>query len=94
MAQAAIVGEIEWGANGIDQDFEKLLIVDSLVCFMVFQQWSKEDAVAALTRLSRAVALRQGYARQRGMVRPPAFVLSCLVVEDHRFIHWPEAPQQ
>jgi hypothetical protein len=37
MAQAAIVGEVEWAKGGLDQDFEKLLIVDSLVCFFVWQ---------------------------------------------------------
>jgi hypothetical protein len=32
IAQAAMVGEVEWDENGIDYDFEKLLCVDSLVC--------------------------------------------------------------
>lgn len=87
MAQAAMVGEVEWGAGGVDEDFEKLLIVDSLVCFMVLQEWSDEAAKIAVDRLRAAAERRQGYVRQRGINRPPTFVLSCYVIPNHHFLH-------
>lgn len=89
MAQAAIIGEVEWSENGIEEDFEKLQIVDSLVCFMAFQKRSSDGAVAAITRLRHAVERRQAYARERGITRPTEFVLSCWVIPENRFVHWP-----
>jgi hypothetical protein len=74
------------GAGMVDEDFEKLLIVDSPVCFMVFQEWSAEDANNALDRLKEAAERRQRYARQRGLNPPPMFLLSCYVIDD-RFLH-------
>jgi hypothetical protein len=45
VAQALIIGEMEFSdLKGFDTDFEKLLIVDSLVCFFSFPGWL-EDAV-------------------------------------------------
>jgi hypothetical protein len=85
MAQAAIVGEVEWGSV-FDDDFEKLMIADSLVCFMTIQQWSGASAIIQLSRLSDAAKRRQGYVRQRGG-RPPVFVVSCYVIPEHRFEH-------
>jgi hypothetical protein len=86
VAQAAIVGEIEWGPD-VDQDFEKLQIVDSLVCFMTFQEWSEDGANKQLERLMRAAQRRQEYAAARGATRPPVFVLFCCVLPEHRFRH-------
>jgi hypothetical protein len=88
IAQAAIVGEVEWDENGIDYDFEKLLCVDSLVCFMTIQKRTFKEATKALDRLERAVRKRQGYARLRGVNRPPAFLLSCWTWDQQpRFVH-------
>mgnify|MGYP001290746505 CR=1 FL=1 len=85
IAQAAIVGEVERDENGIDYDFDKLLCVDSLVCFMIIQ---KKQRRGALDRLERAVRKRQGYARLRGVNRPPAFLLSCWTWDEQpRFVH-------
>jgi hypothetical protein len=86
IAQAALVGEIEWGV-GVDEDFEKLLIVDSLVCFMTFQEWSNESANKAIDRLRGAVQRRHEYGRLRGVSSPSTFVLSCYIIPDNRFIH-------
>lgn len=79
MAQAAIVGEVEWNWKGgeVDKDFEKLLIADSLVLFMTFQSPSVENGKMELERLEAAARRRQQYARMRGLNRPPIFLLSC-----------------
>jgi hypothetical protein len=87
MAQAAIVGEVEWSVGGVDQDFEKLQIADSLVCFMVFQDYSKDLSERALERLTEAAERRRAYAQQRGLNRPPVFCLSCYVEPDKYFLH-------
>src|SRR5260221_5623239 len=67
-AQAVLVGEVEWSDNDdkIDEDFEKVLIVDAFVFFMVFLQFSREDAMESLNRLEAAYKRRQAYGRQHG----------------------------
>ena len=85
--QAAVVGEIEWNPRGIDDDFEKLLIVDSLVCFFVFRRWSEVEATKELDRLQSFAERRRQYAQLRGMTQPPVFLLSCHLEPDRRFIH-------
>src|SRR5262249_41341000 len=86
MAQAALVGEVEWGAGRADEDFDKLLIVDSLVCSMVLQEWSEAHANIAVARLGHAAERRQAYARLRGMSRPPTFILSGYIIPENRFV--------
>jgi hypothetical protein len=87
--QAAIIGEIEWNwsIDKIDEDFEKLLVVDSIVCFMTIQQTDRRDSERQLNRLETAVRRRQSYARQRGVTYPPMFLLSCYNTSADAFIH-------
>jgi hypothetical protein len=83
--QAVVVGEVEISSiqwDAIIYDFEKVLIVDSLMFFMVIMQYSPEDADENLNRLERAARCRQDYARMRGNT-PPAFLLSCWVNDAH-----------
>ena len=88
-AQAAIIGEVEWNTSDdeIDKDFEKLLYVDLLVCFMTFEKQSAKEAIKKLDWLEGAVRRRQAHVRLRGPIRPPAFILSCWVIQEHRFVH-------
>jgi hypothetical protein len=86
VAQAAVVGEIEWALGGTDQDFEKLMVVDSLVLFFVFQ-CSADKYRAYLNRFRKAAERRRGYCRQRGITRLPAFLLSCWTYPDGKFEH-------
>jgi hypothetical protein len=55
MAQAAVVGEVEWNRDRgeVDKDFEKLLIADSLVLFMTFQSPTVEDGKKIDSKLRR-----------------------------------------
>lgn len=87
-AQAAVIGEIEWDAarSKIDDDFEKLLVADALVLFMIIQQYSMDEAEAELTRLEHAVRRRLEIFRLR-KCQPPIFLLSCWVVPTGPFIH-------
>jgi hypothetical protein len=87
VAQAAIIGEIEFARvqGALDDDFEKLLVVDSLVCFFVFRKWSKIDAQSALDEFFQLAEKRREYAKRRGT--PPCFVLSCYLEPEHRFMH-------
>lgn len=85
VAQALIVGEIELSKrNGLDEDFEKLLIADSIVCFFVFPARRGNAATDKLTELEHLARRRQGYAKRRGMLEPPVFVISCY--------YWYETP--
>jgi hypothetical protein len=95
MAQAAIVGEVEWNwdRGEVDKDFEKLLIADSLVLFMTFQNPTVEAGKKELDRLEAAARRRQQYARLRGLSRPPVFLLSPGHL-DRRIRHPPPAPGQ
>jgi hypothetical protein len=88
VAQAAIIGEIEFSdPKGLDKDFEKLLIVDSLACFFAFPKWSETEARAELDRFEHVVERRQRYAKLRGASRPPVFLLSCYLAPSRRFMH-------
>jgi hypothetical protein len=88
VAQALIIGEIEFSdIKGLDTDFEKLLIADSLVCFFVFPSWSNDDANLKLDEFQKLSERRQRYAKNRGMSRPPIFVISCYFYPEKKFIH-------
>jgi hypothetical protein len=89
MAQALIIGEVEGNTDVLDDDFEKLLVVDSLVCFFVFPCWTDDDATEKLDKFQKLAERRQRYARGRGMNRPPIFVLSCYRdnLTPKKFIH-------
>ena len=81
--QAVVAGEVEIASDDWDEivyDFEKVLIVNSLIFFMVIMQYSSEDADNTLGRLEKAAKRRQDYARMRGNT-PPAYLLSCWVEE-------------
>jgi hypothetical protein len=79
--QALVVGETEWKARVTDDDFEKLLIVDSVVCFFVFEEDSDEKANKKLEKYEQVAELRREYAKRRG-ARPPRFLLACYVKPD------------
>jgi len=83
LVQGAIVGEIEWCFEDAktDEGFEKLLIVDSIVCFFVCGVRSREQANEKLARYEKVVKIRQKYAALRG-IRPPSFLLACYVRPD------------
>jgi hypothetical protein len=80
VAQAAIIGETEWNPTDAqtDCDFEKLLIVDSIVCFFICGVNSDDEANRKLDRYAGIVESRKEYARVRG-TRPPKFLLACYV---------------
>jgi hypothetical protein len=80
VAQAAIIGETEWNPTDAetDWDFEKLLIVDSIVCFFVCGVNSDDEANKKLDRYEGIVKIRKEYAMERG-TRPPKFLLACYV---------------
>lgn len=76
--QAVVVGETEWDRRGTDDDFEKLLIVDSIICFFVFEEDSDEKANEKLKRYEEVARVREEYAKMRG-AHPPRFLLACYV---------------
>jgi hypothetical protein len=80
VAQAAIIGETEWNPTDAetDCDFEKLLIVDSIVCFFICGVNSDDEANRKLDRYTEIVKTRKEYATVRG-TRPPQFLLACYV---------------
>jgi hypothetical protein len=87
VAQALIIGEMEFSdQRGLDTDFEKLLIADSLVCLFCFQGWVENDIAEKLTKFQELAQRRQRYAIQRGVTTPPIFVLACYSNEKNRFI--------
>lgn len=85
VAQPAVIGEIEWDHRDseTDWDFEKLLIVDSIVCFFICGVRSQEEANKKLDRYENAVNVRRKYAALRG-TRPPSFLLACYIRPDDR----------
>jgi hypothetical protein len=88
MAQALVVGEIEFAdRKGFDTDFEKLLIVDSLLCFFVFPCWSKDDAEQNIGRFRSFAERRQRIAKLHGAAHPPIFLISCYFEPERKFIH-------
>lgn len=87
MAQALIVGEMEFSSGDLDDDFEKILLADSVVCFFAFPGWVKERWQAVLSEYEAAAARRREMAMKRGNARPPVFVISCWVEPDERFEH-------
>lgn len=89
LTQAIAIGEVEWGTRSsqIDDDFEKLLVADALVLFMIFEQWSRADAEVELDRLEKVAMRRQEFVRLRGINQPPIFLLSCWIIPKGPFIH-------
>jgi hypothetical protein len=77
VAQAVAIGEVEWKREGIDHDFEKLLVADARVLFMVFEMASDEDAKTELDRLQGIVERRREYLHSIGIIGSPIFLLSC-----------------
>jgi hypothetical protein len=80
--QALVIGEVEWH-NDLGRDFEKLLVVDALVCFFAFPGWIKEHDADYFLQL--AVKRRQ-YVAQRGTAPLPVFVIACYSRETRRFV--------
>jgi hypothetical protein len=80
VAQAVIIGETEWKGSDkeTDWDFEKLLIVDSIVCFFVCGVKTQEEATKKLQRYEEVVRVRNEYAMKRGGCSP-SFLLACYV---------------
>ena len=74
--QALVVGETEWDRRATDDDFEKLLIVDSIVCFFVFEEDSDEKGNEKLKKYEQVASVRREYAKVRG-ANPPRFLLAC-----------------
>jgi hypothetical protein len=87
VVQAVAIGEVEWHPKGIYSDFEKLLVADAMVLFMIFEKGSVQEAEAELDRMERAVARRHEYLRARGVGRLPIFQLSCWVYSHGPFVH-------
>jgi hypothetical protein len=87
IAQAVAIGEVEWNPKGIDEDFEKLMVADAMVLFMVFEKGSCSEADAELDHLEGAVRRRHEYFRVRGIMQPPIFLLSCWMYPKGRFVH-------
>ncbi len=88
MAQAALVGELEqlWRGDNIEKDFEKLLIVDSIVCFFVFRP-PKAQAEKITNKLMDAGSRRRRYSIERGNSQPPVFLFSYYCDESKKFTH-------
>jgi hypothetical protein len=80
LVQPAIVGEIEWNPSnkGTDEDFERLLMVDSIVCFFVCGASAKKNACEKVKRYERIIRVRRKYSELRG-TRSPAFLLACYI---------------
>jgi hypothetical protein len=77
LTQALIIGEIEcW--NGLDKDFDKLLVVDSLVCFFAFPDSivDPRHPEGELDFFYKVAESRRQRAAQRAMMPPPAFILA------------------
>lgn len=88
VAQAVIIGEMEFSdLNGFDDDFEKLLVADSLVCFFSFPGWIEDKVTKQLDKFQEIAERHQRYAQRRGMTVPPVFVLSCYFHPSKAFIH-------
>jgi len=93
LMQAAIVGETERNSadEKTDEDFEKLLIADSIVCFFVCRAKSREEAVRKLDTYQSVIKDRETYARLRG-TRLPRFLLACYIKPQIR-TERPPAPE-
>lgn len=87
LKQALIVGECEAGIN-LGDDFDKLLVADSLVCFFAFQDWVNEHAEGDLDFFHRIAESRRQWVAQRGM-HPPTFIIASYSGTDRRFTYRP-----
>ncbi|MGJ0394347.1 MAG: hypothetical protein ACR650_16640 [Methylocystis sp.] len=87
VSQALIIGEMEFSdLNGFDDDFEKLLVADSLIRFFCFPGWLEDKITEQLDTFQEAAERYQRYAKRRGMTTPPIFVLACYFHPGRRFI--------
>jgi hypothetical protein len=78
VTQALVIGEVEWVLAGADDDFEKLLIADALICFFLFGARSQSLGAKKLDLLEKCARRRHEFVRQRrGMAEPPIFLVSC-----------------
>lgn len=76
LTQALIVGEVEW-QRGLDRDFEKLMIVDSLVCFFAFPEWVADKEKRPPDYWCNVARQRVEFiTKKRGTNPPPVFVIS------------------
>jgi hypothetical protein len=83
-----IVGEIEWGnEDEVYYDFEKLFFTCAPICFLGFMMKTQDQARLHLAGMKTAVECRRAYLRQRGMLLPPVFSLSCLTLDTDEFLH-------
>jgi hypothetical protein len=79
--QPLVVGEVEWH-NNLGLDFEKLMVVDALVCFFAFPKSVKEHDVDYFVRLAE---MRRRYVALRGTAPLPVFIIACYDPESRRF---------
>jgi len=78
VTQALVIGEVEWVLAGADDDFEKLLIADALVCFFLFGARSPSLGAEKLDLFEKLARRRHELLRQRrGIAQPPIFLVSC-----------------
>jgi hypothetical protein len=84
--QALIVGEIEWRGK-LGRDFEKLMFVDSLVCFFVFPEWIREhQPESEIDFFERVAEQRKRHMARRGTTPPPIFIIACYSSSGRKFI--------
>jgi len=91
-SRALISGELEFHSK-IDDDFERLLLSNAVLCFFVFPktQVMRGDIQSKMNSYSRAIRRQRRYARSSGEELFPKFLLSCWF-ESHgddpgKFIH-------
>lgn len=82
--QPLIVGEVEWN-NNLGRDFEKLLVVDALVCFFAFPKRLAVTEHDADYFLALAVKRRQ-YVAHRSTAPLPVFIIACYDEERRSFV--------
>jgi hypothetical protein len=83
--QVLIAGEVEWTGD-LGTDFEKLMFVDSLVCFFAFpdrikEHWPKSE----IDFFSQVAEKRISHVASRGNSPPPVFIIGSYSGEHRRF---------
>jgi hypothetical protein len=81
--QPLVIGEVEW-QNNLGRDFEKLLVVDALVCFFAFPKrlGIKEHNSEYFLALAKK---RRQYVAKRGTAPLPVFIIACYDSESRSF---------
>lgn len=80
--QPLVVGEVEWH-NNLLADFEKLMVVDALVCFFAFpKRLEIEHNVDYFLSLAEQ---RRKYVASRGTTPLPVFIIACYDLDSRRF---------